>query len=131
MDYRLSVNYLNQNGIIQGTNAQRVALGLNYNQRLFNDRLICAPTCGAPARCDQFTPGGVLSNAAQMGPTQPVKDPTTPTGFLRLAGEHPPVARQPGRHPGPGHGQGHDLPRHRQHVRPSTRCRSSTGCAPI
>ena len=98
MDYRLSANYLNQNGIIDGTNTKRVTLGVNYNQRLFNDRLnLQVQCCEAPARDDEFTPGGVLSNAAQMGPTQPVNDPTQRDRLLQLAeaGRHP-VGGQPG-----------------------------------
>ncbi len=38
-NYRLSGNYLNQDGIIDGTNTQRVTLGVNYNQLLFSDRM--------------------------------------------------------------------------------------------
>jgi iron complex outermembrane receptor protein len=80
-DYRLSVNYLDQNGIIDGTNAKRITLGASYNQRLANDRLSLKFNGRGYRASDQFTPGGVLSNAAQMGPTQPVKDANSVTGF--------------------------------------------------
>lgn len=86
MDYRFSVNYLDQNGIIQGSNTKRVTLGVNYNQHLFNDRLNLRLNVRGSRANDQFTPGGVISNAAQMGPTQPVKDPTAPTGFYDWTG---------------------------------------------
>ena len=36
---------------------------------------------GRPVKEVVFTPGGVLSNAAQMGPTQPILDPARPTGY--------------------------------------------------
>jgi len=35
---------------------------------------------------DQFTPGGVLSNAAQMGPTQPIYDSSSATGYYNWSG---------------------------------------------
>lgn len=85
-DYRLSVNYLNQNGIIDGTNTKRVTVGVNYNQRLFSDRLSLKFNVRGSRASDEFTPGGVVSNAAQMGPTQPVKDPTSQTGFYNWPG---------------------------------------------
>jgi iron complex outermembrane receptor protein len=84
--YRISANYLDQDGILQGTNTQRVTLGVNYNQLLFNDRLnLRFSVRGSRAR-EQFTPGGVLGNAAQMGPTQPVLDTSTVTGFYDWTG---------------------------------------------
>ncbi len=80
-NYRLSANYLSQDGIIRGTNTQRVTLGVNYNQLLFSDRMNLRFLLRGSRARDQFTPGGVLSNAAQMGPTQPVHDSTTQTGY--------------------------------------------------
>ena len=81
MNYRMSLGYLNQAGVIDGTNTQRTSLGLNYDQRLFNDRLDVRTNLMGSQAVDQFTPGGVLSNAAQMGPTQPVRDPSNVTGY--------------------------------------------------
>jgi iron complex outermembrane receptor protein len=86
MTYRFSLGYLNQDGVIKGTTAERVALGLNYEQRLFDDHLYVRTDLKGSRVFDQFTPGGVLSNAAQMGPTQPVMDATTPTGFYDWPG---------------------------------------------
>lgn len=80
-NYRLSVGYLNQDGIIKGTTAERVSLGFNYQQRLFDDRLNVRTSLKGSRAFDRFTPGGVLSNAAQMGPSQPVLDPTSTTGY--------------------------------------------------
>jgi len=79
--YRLSLGYLNQDGIIKGTTTQRISLGFNYDQRLLNDRLGVRTNLKGSRAFDQFTPGGVLSNAAQMGPTQPVYDPNSATGY--------------------------------------------------
>ncbi len=88
MDYRFSLNYLNQKGIIDGTKAERITLGANYNQRLLNDRLNLRVNIRGSRADDRFTPGGVLSNAAQMGPTQPILDPTTETGFYDWPGNN-------------------------------------------
>ena len=84
--YRLTVGYLNQNGILKGTTTERASLGFAYDQRLLNDHLRVRTNLQGARSYDQFTPGGVLSNAAQMGPTQPVMDPTTTTGYYNWPG---------------------------------------------
>ncbi len=81
MSWRVSGGYLNQDGIIKGTTAERMSLGFNMDQRLFSDRLTVQTSILGARTKDLFTPGGVLSNAAQMGPTQPVMDPSTTTGY--------------------------------------------------
>ncbi|HUX32788.1 MAG TPA: carboxypeptidase regulatory-like domain-containing protein, partial [Gemmatimonadaceae bacterium] len=81
MNYRMSLGYLDQNGVIDSTATQRVSLGLNYEQRLFSDRLTVRTNVKGARTADLFTPGGVLSNAAQMGPTQPILDANNATGF--------------------------------------------------
>ena len=85
-NYRLSFNYLDQDGIIQGTTAKRIGLGINYNQLLLNDRLSLKTNIRGSRQEDKFTPGGVVSNAAQFGPTQPVKDSLSTTGFFEWTG---------------------------------------------
>jgi iron complex outermembrane receptor protein len=86
MDWRLSGGYLNQDGIVEGTTTERIALGFNMRHRLFSDRLDINAFLKGSRADDRFTPGGVLSNAAQMGPTQPVFDPTRPTGYYDWPG---------------------------------------------
>ncbi len=81
MDYRLSLNFLDQEGIIRPTGTQRIGLSANYNQRLLSDRLNLRFNVRGSRTEDQFAPFGTLSNAAQMGPTQPLYDPASPTGF--------------------------------------------------
>ncbi|HTY05210.1 MAG TPA: SusC/RagA family TonB-linked outer membrane protein [Gemmatimonadales bacterium] len=85
-NYRLSLGYLNQDGIIQGSSTQQIQLGVNYNQRLYNDRLSLHTTLQGARSYDTFAPGGVLSNAAQMGPTQPEFDGTSATGYYNWPG---------------------------------------------
>ncbi len=93
-NYRLSAGYLNQDGIIRGTTLERVSLGVNYGQRMFSDRLGMNINLKGSREFDQFTPGGVLSNAAQMGPTQPIYDSTATTGYYNWPGT--PSADNPG-----------------------------------
>lgn len=84
--YRLSVGYQNQDGILKGTTAQRIALGVNYDQRLYDNRLELRANVKGTRTRDDFTPNGVLYNAAQMGPTQPVFDATSVTGYYNWPG---------------------------------------------
>jgi len=86
-NYRLSVGYLDQDGIVQGSSTQQIHLGVNYNQRLYSDRLDLKTSVQGSRSYDTFVPGGVLSNAAQMGPTQPVFDATNlATGYYNWPG---------------------------------------------
>ena len=85
-NYRLSLGYFDQNGILKGSSTQRVSLNVNYNQRLYDDRLDFKANLMGSRAYDQFTPNGVLYNAAQMGPTQPVFDPTSGTGYYNWPG---------------------------------------------
>ena len=85
-NWRLSLGYLDQSGIIIGTTTKRTSLGLNYGQRLLQDRLDVHANVKL-ARADyDFTPGGVVSNAAQMGPTQPIVDAASTTGYYEWSG---------------------------------------------
>ncbi len=81
MDYRFSFNFLDQKGVVDANSTQRLGLGINYNQRLADDRLGLRLSLRGSRQSDKFTPLGVLSNAAQYGPTQPVNDPAASTGF--------------------------------------------------
>ena len=86
MNWRLSGGFLNQDGIIKGTTTERVSVGANFQQRLLKDRLDLRAFLKGSRAKDLFTPGGVLSNAAQMGPTQPIFDDTRPTGYYDWPG---------------------------------------------
>ncbi len=81
MSYRLSLGYLNQDGIIRASSTKRVSLGFNYTQQLFSDRLNLHTSVRGSRALDQFTPGDVLGNAAAMAPTQPVLDSSSSTGY--------------------------------------------------
>jgi iron complex outermembrane receptor protein len=86
MDYRVSLNYLDQRGIIDENSVRRIGLGANYNQRLAGDRLNLRFNLRGSRSDDRFTPFGVLFNAAVMGPTQPVFNANAPTGFYDWPG---------------------------------------------
>ncbi|HTT69054.1 MAG TPA: SusC/RagA family TonB-linked outer membrane protein [Gemmatimonadales bacterium] len=80
-NYRLSFGYMNQEGVIKNSSTERISLGFNYDQHLFGDRLDVKANLRGARTVDEVLPGGVLSNAAQMGPTQPVYDATSATGY--------------------------------------------------
>ena len=80
-DYRVSVGYLNQKGIILASNTERLSLGVAFDQRLFDDNLSLSFNVKGARTSDAFTPGDVLGNAAAMAPTQPVLDETSSTGY--------------------------------------------------
>lgn len=84
--YRVSLGYLNQDGVIVGSNVERVTLALSYRQAFFNDRLGLRVNAKGSRSADDFTPGGVLSNAAQMASTQPVYDANAKTGYYNWPG---------------------------------------------
>ncbi|HSC30343.1 MAG TPA: SusC/RagA family TonB-linked outer membrane protein [Gemmatimonadaceae bacterium] len=84
--YRVSAGYLKQDGVIRGTSTERESLGFAYDQRLLDDHLRLRTNLQAARSFDQIPPGNLLSNAAQMGPTQPIMDPTTTTGYYDWPG---------------------------------------------
>jgi TonB-dependent starch-binding outer membrane protein SusC len=94
-DYRVSFNFLDQRGIISENSARRFGLGLNFNQRLANDRLNLRFSVRGSRTDDRFTPLGVLSNTAQYGPTQPIEDPASETGFYEWPDESSTSADNP------------------------------------
>ncbi|NUS98841.1 MAG: SusC/RagA family TonB-linked outer membrane protein, partial [Gemmatimonadaceae bacterium] len=71
MSYRLSLNYLDQTGVLQGTATQRSGVALNYNDRLYNSLNLRVNLKGSRTK-DLFTPGGVLGNAIAYPSTQPI-----------------------------------------------------------
>jgi TonB-dependent starch-binding outer membrane protein SusC len=73
MNYRLSLNYLDQQGVIRGSQTERLAVGLNYNHRLFEERMSVQATLRGARTGDMFTPGGGLGTASIFNPTQPIR----------------------------------------------------------
>lgn len=73
MNYRLSLGYLSQEGVVRGTQADRFSGSLNYGHRLLNDRLNVRASLRGARVDDQFTPGGALGAATIFDPTQPIR----------------------------------------------------------
>ncbi|HEX2092594.1 MAG TPA: SusC/RagA family TonB-linked outer membrane protein [Longimicrobiaceae bacterium] len=73
MNYRLSLGYLGQEGIVQGSQTERISAALSYNHVLFNDRLSVRANVRGARTDDTFTPLGVLGDAARFAPTQPIQ----------------------------------------------------------
>lgn len=79
--WRLSLDYLNQGGILRATHIERLAFGLNFQQLLLSDHLDLHTYLKGSRQDDTFTPGDVFGNAGAMGPTQPVYCDTCATGY--------------------------------------------------
>jgi TonB-dependent starch-binding outer membrane protein SusC len=78
LNYRLSLGYLNQEGVIQGSQVERVSAALNARHRLLDDRLSITAHLRGSRTDDQFTPGGGLGAAQEFDPTLPIR---TEAGF--------------------------------------------------
>lgn len=77
-NYRISIGHQDQNGLIKKTNSQRTNLNLNFNQKLFNDKLNISANVKNAFTQDVFAPG--IANAVLMAPTQPIYDATSKWG---------------------------------------------------
>lgn len=97
MNYRLSVGYLDQAGVVRGSNTERVSAALNYNHDLFGDRVAIEASLRGVRTADAYTPGGGLGAATIFDPTQAVQadgeffeqrefelSPTNPVAELQL-----------------------------------------------
>jgi TonB-dependent starch-binding outer membrane protein SusC len=78
MSYRLSLGYLGQEGVLQGSRTERVSGSLNYNHSLFNDWLNITGNLRGARTDDDYTPGGGIGAANAWDPTHPVR---TELGF--------------------------------------------------
>ena len=79
-DYRLSVGYLSQQGVIRGSDTERATIGLGYGQGFFDDRLRVRANLRGARTDDAFTPDAVVGNATIFQPTQPIRDPSSEFG---------------------------------------------------
>lgn len=70
MRYRLSIGMLDQNGVLLGTQSKRLTTSATYSDLLLNDRLELRANFKGSRADDFYTPGGVLSTATAMDPTQ-------------------------------------------------------------
>ena len=75
--YYLGLNYLDQKGVLRGTETQRVAATVNYSDQLFSNNLAIRTHLKGARSKDYFTPGSVLGEAVAMAPTQPIFSSST------------------------------------------------------
>jgi len=93
MNYRVSLGYLDQAGVIRGTDAQRASLSFNYNDHFLGDQLELHTNVKGARGHDLFTPLGVVGAAIAMAPTEPIMN--SAGGFTQYSnplGSNNPVA---------------------------------------
>ncbi|HVF97592.1 MAG TPA: TonB-dependent receptor [Flavisolibacter sp.] len=69
--YRVSLGYLNQDGILRTGNLQRTSLAININPTLFKDLRVDLNLKGSYSK-SRFADEGAIGNAVRFDPTQPV-----------------------------------------------------------
>jgi iron complex outermembrane receptor protein len=72
-NYRISLGWLDQQGVVRGSETKRASMAFNYNQRLFSDRLNLRASARGTRTDDDYTPGSVLGTATIFDPTQPIR----------------------------------------------------------
>jgi TonB-dependent starch-binding outer membrane protein SusC len=70
--YRVSLGYLNQNGILKTSNIERTSLSTKFVQYLFNDDLKIDINLKGASVGDTFANGGAIGSAIAFDPTKPV-----------------------------------------------------------
>ncbi|RAJ08824.1 iron complex outermembrane receptor protein [Chitinophaga skermanii] len=80
MPYRVSVGYLNQQGILITDKLQRASGSINLSPRFFDDHLKVNVNLKTAATRAHYANQGAIINAVQFDPTQPVRDSSSPFG---------------------------------------------------
>ena len=89
MPYRVSVGYLNQEGILKTDHLERITAGLTLSPRLLNDHLhIDLDLKGSVSRT-RFANTAAISSAAYFDPTQPVYANSKYGGYYEWASTDP------------------------------------------
>lgn len=70
--YRVSLGYLNQNGILKSDNLSRTSVGVNINPKFFNDHLKVDVGFKTAFTKSQFADRGAIGSAISFDPTKPV-----------------------------------------------------------
>ncbi|MES2892327.1 MAG: SusC/RagA family TonB-linked outer membrane protein [Bacteroidota bacterium] len=81
MPYRVSVGYLNQDGVLRTGNLQRVSAGINLSPTFLNNHLKVDINLKGSNSKSRFANEGAIGAAVSFDPTQPVK-----TGSPRFGG---------------------------------------------
>lgn len=102
MPYRVSVGYLNQQGILKTDKLDRYSLGINASPRFLDDHLTVNLSVKSSIEETRFANQGAIGTAVVFDPTKPVysgnsayngywewTDPATATGLVSLAPKNP------------------------------------------
>lgn len=86
LGFRVSLGYLNQEGILKGSETERLSTAINYHHRFFNDQLKIDANFKASRTADQYAPGGIITDAIRFDPTQSIEDESSQwAGFFEYA----------------------------------------------
>jgi iron complex outermembrane receptor protein len=80
MDFRVSLGYLAQDGVVKLTGVDRATLNFAYNQLLFDDHLNLATNLLGSRSEGKFNGNRAIGGATNMAPTQPVLQAGSPFG---------------------------------------------------
>jgi len=80
MDFRVSLGYASQDGVVKLTGVERATLNFAYNQLLFDDRLNLSANLLGSRSEGQFNGNRAIGGATNMAPTQPVNQAGSPFG---------------------------------------------------
>ncbi|GJG88026.1 SusC/RagA family TonB-linked outer membrane protein [Gemmatimonadetes bacterium T265] len=75
LQYRLSLNYLTDNGVLKGDNTKRVSGQFNYADRLFHNVFDVQATLRAVRTYDNYGAGSYLADVYGYPSTQPIYNP--------------------------------------------------------
>jgi TonB-dependent starch-binding outer membrane protein SusC len=102
LPYRVSLGYMNQNGILRTGNLKRTSATINLNPKFFKDHLKIDLNLKGSLSSSRFADEGSIGNAVRFDPTQPVYssgkrfggfyewlDPSSTTGLKDLAPINP------------------------------------------
>jgi TonB-linked SusC/RagA family outer membrane protein len=102
LPYRVSLGYLNQDGILRTGNLQRKSVAITLNPKLFDDHLKIDLNLKGSINNTRFADEGAVGNAVRFDPTQPVfssskrfggyfewLDPSSTTGLKKLSPLNP------------------------------------------
>ncbi len=85
LPYRVSVGYLNQNGILNTDNLERVSGGITLNPRFLDNHLKVDLNIKGSQSNARFANGAAISSAAYFDPTQPVHAPSDYGNYFEWA----------------------------------------------
>ncbi|QHT68669.1 TonB-dependent receptor [Rhodocytophaga rosea] len=81
LPYRLSVGYLNQDGVLKTSNFQRTSAAINLTPSFFNDHLKVSLNLKGSLTNKQFANEGAIGAAVAFDPTQPINAENNYGGF--------------------------------------------------